>query len=361
MIIDIVKDTGIRQTADPIHYVKAMLNILEDSEAEKLALEAAQKAILNILIDFEDERNNLVDIHKAVLNILEDVDTVKNRIEQINHEMTEEVVSRKGAEEKIRKFNTELEQRIAERMVQLKESNENLEAFAYAVTHDLRAPLRHIDGFIIMLKENLRTANVDKSSHYMEVISNSTKKMATLLDDLLQFSRISRDEILKSEINMEVLVRDIIQKLKPETEGREIKWKIAPLELVRGDANMLRIVLLNLISNALKFTRTKKIAKIEIGCDTSNQNELVFFIRDNGVGFDMNYVNKLFGLFQRLHSADKFEGNGIGLANIRRIITRHGGRTWAEGKVDGGASFYFSLPKTGNKTAGQLTPKLEKP
>jgi light-regulated signal transduction histidine kinase (bacteriophytochrome) len=178
----------------------------------------------------------------------------------------------------------------------------------------------------------------------MEVIANSARKMGTLIDDLLSFSQMGRNEMFRSQVNLDELVQDVIQEFKPETEGRDIQWKISPLPWVTGDRAMLRVVLVNLVSNALKFTRSRKIAQIEIGCERKNETEAVIFIRDNGVGFDMNYADKLFGVFQRLHRQEDFEGTGIGLANIGRVISRHGGRTWAEGQVDHGATFYFSLP-----------------
>jgi light-regulated signal transduction histidine kinase (bacteriophytochrome) len=179
----------------------------------------------------------------------------------------------------------------------------------------------------------------------MEVISDSAKKMGTLIDDLLSFSRMGRNEMFKSRVDLDDLVQDVIREFRLETEGRNIRWKISPLPSVTGDRSMLRIVLVNLLSNALKFTRPRQQAEIEIGCKPDIKDETIIFIHDNGVGFDMNYADKLFGVFQRLHRVDEFEGTGIGLANVYRIINRHGGKTWAEGQVDQGATFYFSLPQ----------------
>jgi len=192
--------------------------------------------------------------------------------------------------------------------------------------------------------------NLDaQNQKYMATISNSAKHMSTLIDDLLSFSRMGRAEMSSQRIGLTDLVQDVIQELELETSNRTIHWHVTDLPVVTGDRAMLRMVLVNLISNALKFTRPRLQAEIEIGCTPDTETEVVIFVRDNGVGFDMKYVDKLFGVFQRLHRADEFEGTGIGLANVRRIISRHGGRTWAEGEVDHGATFYFSLSQNSRK------------
>ncbi len=255
-----------------------------------------------------------------------------------------DVTERKQAEEEIQKMNQELEQRVAKRTTQLEAANKELEAFAYSVSHDLRAPLRHIDGFLELLQKRTAEMLDERSQHYMDTISDAAKRMGVLIDDLLAFSRMGRREMAQQPVELGLLVQEVIREYEPETQGRVIHWHIAPLPTVTGDRAMLRQVLVNLIANALKFTRNCESTKIEIGCQ-ANGKETIIFVRDNGVGFDMAYADKLFGVFQRLHHADEFEGTGIGLANVRRILNRHGGKVWAEGKVDQGATFYFALPK----------------
>lgn len=232
---------------------------------------------------------------------------------------------------------------------QLQAVNDELEAFSYSVSHDLRAPVRHIDGFVKLLNKQAREKLDAPSQRYLHIIEDSARQMGALIDDLLVFSRMGRSDLRRSKVASNSLVHEAVDSMQTESGGRKIIWKIGELPEVEADAAMLRQVWINLVANAVKYTRPRDPAEIEVGCNADN-GEFVFFVKDNGVGFDMQYAHKLFGVFQRLHRAEEFEGTGIGLANVRRIVLRHGGRTWAKGKLNAGATFFFSLPKTKTQT-----------
>ena len=251
-----------------------------------------------------------------------------------------ELEQRKRREDEIRKLNNELAKRASD----LETSNNELESFAYSVSHDLRAPLRHVVGFSELLQKQASSLLDEKSRRYTQTILEASKRMGNLIDDLLAFSRIGRAETKNTPVSLDQLVNDVVAEIRQDTGGQDIMWKIDPLPVCYGDRSMLRLVIFNLLSNAAKFTRMRAQAEIEIGC-LDEENEVEVFVRDNGAGFDMQYVDKLFGVFQRLHLPEDFEGTGIGLATVRRIIHRHGGEVRAEGAVDQGATFYFSLPK----------------
>jgi light-regulated signal transduction histidine kinase (bacteriophytochrome) len=227
---------------------------------------------------------------------------------------------------------------------QLQAANTELDAFSYSVSHDLRAPLRHVLSFVDLLLKGAGPSLSEKSLHQLATISHAAKRMGNLIENLLAFSRLGKSPMQKAEVALDELVRDTLEDFAAEMGERNIVWEIRPLPVVRADCALLRMVLVNLISNALKFTGARPEAKIEIGCHPDAVGETIVFIRDNGAGFDPGYASKLFGVFQRLHSQEQFAGTGIGLANVQRIIHRHGGRVWAEGVVNGGATFYFSIP-----------------
>ncbi len=237
---------------------------------------------------------------------------------------------------------------LQEHAAELAAVNHELEAFSYSVSHDLRAPLRHVTGFASLLDRHAGEALDEKGRRYLNTIADAATRMGRLIDDLLTFSRMGRAQLTTRPVDLAELTRDVQREVGADVDGREIVWTVRDLPVVQADPAMLRLVLANLLSNAVKYTGTRPRAEIEVGANGHEPGQVVIFVRDNGVGFDAQYTHKLFGVFQRLHSSDQFDGTGIGLANVKRIIQRHGGRTWAEGAVDGGATFYFSLPVKGD-------------
>ncbi len=233
---------------------------------------------------------------------------------------------------------------LGQRSDQLAAVNEELEAFSYSVSHDLRAPLRHISGFTELLMKSSAAQLDTGSKRYLRLISESAVKMGELIDSLLVFSRMGRTEMLHTRVDLNAVVRAAQRDVVQSDPARLVEWAIEPLPDVRGDPSMLQLVFTNLLSNAFKYSRTRKDARIEIGRQNGSPKEAIVFVRDNGVGFDMTYANRLFGVFQRLHRAEEFEGTGIGLANVQRIVARHGGRVWAESELGKGATFYVALP-----------------
>lgn len=258
--------------------------------------------------------------------------------------MIRDITERQRAEEAIQELNAQLEKRVVERTAKLEAANQELEAFSYSVSHDLRAPLRAVDGFSQAMLEDYADQLPAEGRRYLETIRQGAQKMGALIDDLLTFSRLSRQPLQFQEINTLGLVRSVIEDLRLDETGGQLDVRLGDLPTCQGDPALLRQVWINLISNAVKYSRKRERAVVEIGCETSPERD-VYFVRDNGTGFDMRYYDKLFGVFQRLHRAEDYEGTGVGLAIVQRIIHRHGGRVWAESAVDQGAVFYFTLVK----------------
>jgi PAS domain S-box-containing protein len=260
-----------------------------------------------------------------------------------------DVTERKKTEE-VKRQSVDLERRVTERTAELAAANKELEAFAYSVAHDLRAPLRHIDGFSKLLVEHLGSGLDKDAQHYLESIQGSARNMSGMVDDLLNLSRVARKELNLQVTGLSSLVDEVLMDLKPELQERAIDWQIASLPFVECDPVLMKQVFANLISNAVKFTRKRSPAVITVG-QTEIDGQTAIFVRDNGVGFSMKYSDKLFGVFQRLHRQEDFEGTGVGLATVQRIIQKHGGRIWAEAELNTGATFYFTLGPLGQSVA----------
>ena len=255
--------------------------------------------------------------------------------------VSRDITDRKNAEE-VKRLNVDLERRVMERTAELAAANKELEAFVYSVAHDLRAPLRHIDGFSNLLADHLGVSLDEGTKHYLESIQGSTRTMGNMVDDLLNLSRVARAELKLQVTGLTSLVDEVLKELGPEIKEREIEWKIAALSFVECDPILVKQVFVNLLSNAVKFTRTRPHAIIEVN-QVEIDGQSVTFVRDNGVGFSMKYSDKLFGVFQRLHRQEDFEGTGVGLATVQRIVQKHGGRIWADAELNIGATFYFTL------------------
>jgi light-regulated signal transduction histidine kinase (bacteriophytochrome) len=246
--------------------------------------------------------------------------------------------------ETISQLNADLEQRVKERTAQFEAANRELEAFSYSVSHDLRTPLRAVDGYSQVVLDKFGPQLPDDGRRYLQTIRAGAQKMGALIDDLLTFARLNRQELSKRSFDTGTLVQNALEELGSPWPERKLEVRVGPLPACSGDPVLLKQVWLNLLSNALKYTRKRELAVVEIGCTKAKGTD-TFFVRDNGTGFDMRYADKLFGVFQRFHRAEDYEGTGVGLAIVQRIVHRHGGRVWADAAVDRGSTFYFTLEK----------------
>jgi two-component system sensor kinase len=318
---------------------RATLNILEDFDEEKGKLTLLQQATMNLLEDFDEERRNSQLIQKATVNLLEDMHEEQSKLADTQRALLNmlEDIEVERAE-------------VGQAKSLLETVNKELEAFSYSVSHDLRAPLRAISGFAEAIMEDYAPRDGEgkpldaEGKRYLGLIQDNAHKMGQLIDDLLAFSRLGRQQMSDARIDIGALAKAVFDELAALTPQRQIALRIASVPPARGDGTLVRQVLVNLLSNAIKYTKSRAHASIEFGY-LPEAGDGAYYVKDNGVGFDMQYVGKLFGVFQRLHPVTEFEGTGVGLALVQRIITRHGGRVWAEGVVDQGATFYFTLPK----------------
>lgn len=263
-----------------------------------------------------------------------------------------DVTELKRRSEEVDRLNASLEKMVQARTAELESANRELESFSYSVSHDLRAPLRHISGFASLLGERPSVREDEEARRLIGVVIRAARRMGTLIDDLLSFSRVARQQMAMESVALDEVVREVVHEFSVAEGDRDVRWTVHPLPAVHGDRALLRSVLMNLVDNALKYSRPRQVTEIEIGYRNTQKGEVAVYVRDNGVGFDMRYAEKLFGVFQRLHAQEEFEGTGVGLANVQRIIERHGGRVWAEGVPDKGATFWFSLPLRQQKRTG---------
>ncbi|MBU1109489.1 MAG: HAMP domain-containing protein [Candidatus Riflebacteria bacterium] len=326
----------------PLENLSEMARRIESGDFTARA-EYSGKNEIGLMAGAFDNMANRIEHWHAELESM--VEHRTNQLQKANIQLADEIDERKRAETEVQRLNSELELRVVDRTAQLEAANKELEAFSYSVSHDLRAPLRHIDGFIELLVSRCRDDLSEKGKHYVDIIGSSARQMSALIDDLLKFSRTGRADMHMETMDMNKVLHEALENFSESFSGRKIEWIIGELPAVHGDIALLRQVWANLLDNAIKYTRTREIARIEVSARKEN-GETIFSIKDNGVGFDMQYAGQLFGVFRRLHSEEEFEGTGIGLATVQRIVSRHGGRVWAVAELNRGATFNFTLSNT---------------
>ena len=337
-VLNILEDS-VAESAQFQAAQRSMLNILDDFASEKTEMEAAQGAMVNILDDFSEEKGRLEDTQRAVLNILDDFETEKSKVELVNEQLEKEIDERKRVETQIQGVNTEL---LA--------ANKELEAFSYSVSHDLRSPLRTIDGFSLALLEDYADKLDEDGRDCLHRVRAATQRMGALIDDMLNLSRMTRIDMRLESTDLGAIARSVAVELQKTQPERQVEFRIEEGLEAFVDSHLIRIVFDNLLGNAWKFTSKRDSALIEFG-GTHYDGKSTYYVRDNGAGFDPTYADRLFGAFQRLHDKNEFPGTGVGLATVQRIIHRHGGRIWAESAVGKGATFYFTLSGTGQRGA----------
>jgi len=306
-------------------------------EEEFSELAVRQEAFVGVEQYFEDSQGNIAIFETSGIPLF-----TNNGIFQGYRGISKDITERKKTERQIARMNDELENKVIERTKMLRIANKELEAFSYSVSHDLRAPLRSIDGFSQALIEDYGDSLDDIAMNYLSRVRSAAQRMSTLIDDMIKLAKVSRTELSKKRINLSSIARTISQSLAESEPDRKAEFIIQPNLYVLGDENLMKVALQNLLENAWKFTSKEEITHIEVG-SKSIDNETVYFVRDNGAGFDMNYAKKLFAPFQRLHKETDFPGTGIGLSTVQRIIHRHLGKIWAEGDLEKGAEFCFTM------------------
>jgi PAS domain S-box-containing protein len=324
---------GLRKDGEEIP-VEISLSPLETEEGA---------VVISAIRDISEQKRYREAIQRLNESLEQRVKERTAELEASNTRLAAEIDQRKEADLQIQRLNLELEQRVSDRTAKLEEANKELESFSYSVSHDLRAPLRGIDGYIRMLEEDYADRLDSEGNRLLGVVSSEAKRMGQLIDDLLAFSRMGRQQMRATPIDMTDLARDVFENLTRDAPEHVPRFNLMPLPPASGDPAMLRQVFANLIGNALKFTRYQPSPVIEVGGWSGEK--MTYYVKDNGIGFDGEYSHKLFGIFQRLHSEEEFEGTGVGLALIKRVVHRHGGTVNAEGKPNQGATFYFTLPR----------------